>query len=192
MNPLIQLNRQLQYLFIALLLACFAIAQSAMAQQPDPNHRVINLNFTVGPIQCSFMDKVPIRGQLNIFFERNGNGKVVPRTVREGDKQFLPNDALELSNAVGSNSHRTYTGRVQVKDVFTSRPNDNFMTLLIQLTANPNPPGQADPDPNVPKTGFSIKDHPVGWAYENGKVKEHGFLPGRPEFCGCGAGCKKL
>jgi hypothetical protein len=37
MNPLIQLNRQLQHLFIALLLACFAIAQSARAvtQEPD-------------------------------------------------------------------------------------------------------------------------------------------------------------
>lgn len=42
MRPPIQLNRKLQYLFIALLLACFAIAQSARAVTPeqdqgDPN-----------------------------------------------------------------------------------------------------------------------------------------------------------
>jgi hypothetical protein len=37
MNPLIQLNRQLQHLFIALLFACFAIAQSAQAVSPEPN-----------------------------------------------------------------------------------------------------------------------------------------------------------
>lgn len=37
MNPFIQLNRQLHYLFVALLLACFAIAQSARAVTPEPD-----------------------------------------------------------------------------------------------------------------------------------------------------------
>ena len=44
MNPLIQLNRQLQYLFIALLLACFAIAQSARAVTPEADEGDPNAN----------------------------------------------------------------------------------------------------------------------------------------------------
>ncbi len=37
MTPLLQSNRKLPYLFIALLLACFAIAQSARAVTPEPD-----------------------------------------------------------------------------------------------------------------------------------------------------------
>jgi hypothetical protein len=37
MNPLVQLSRQVQHLFIALLLAGFAVAQSAQAVAPEPN-----------------------------------------------------------------------------------------------------------------------------------------------------------
>jgi uncharacterized protein DUF4038/collagenase-like protein with putative collagen-binding domain len=44
MNPLIQLNRRFQYLFIALLLACFAITQSAIAVTPEPDGGYPNAN----------------------------------------------------------------------------------------------------------------------------------------------------
>jgi len=176
MNPLIQLNRQLQYLFIALLLGCFAIAQSAQAQ--DPNHRVINLNFTAGPVKCSFMDKVPVSGNLNIVFAKNGNGKVVPTSV-----------TLNPFNAgPGSNSGRNYTGTVEVTKVLAPRPHDNIAFLVVRLTAQPNPPGQADLDPGVPKQ-FSIR-YEITWAYANGKVTT--FFHLRPEICGCGLGCEKL
>ena len=37
MNPLIQLNRRLQYSFIALQLACFATTQSAITVTPEPD-----------------------------------------------------------------------------------------------------------------------------------------------------------
>jgi hypothetical protein len=48
MNPLIQPNRQLQHLFIALLFACFAIAQSAQAVSPEPNEGDPNGNTAEG------------------------------------------------------------------------------------------------------------------------------------------------
>ena len=48
MNPLIQLNRQLQYLLIALLLACFAIAQSARALTPEPDGGDLNAKTAEG------------------------------------------------------------------------------------------------------------------------------------------------
>ena len=176
MNPLIQRNRQLQYLFIALLLGCFAMAQSAMAQ--NPNHREINLNFTVGPVQCSFMDNVPVSGKVNLFFEHRDGKGVVPTTV-----------TLNPFNAgPGSNSRRNYTGTVEVTKVLAPRPHDNIAFLSIRLTANPNPPGQADLDPGVPKQ-FSIR-YEITWAYANGKVTT--FFHLRPEICGCGLGCEKL
>jgi hypothetical protein len=48
MNPLLQLNRQLQHLFIALLLACFAIAQSARAVTREPDGGDPNGNTAEG------------------------------------------------------------------------------------------------------------------------------------------------
>src|SRR5882672_9480969 len=65
MNPLIQLNRQLQYLFIALLLACFAIP--AMGERDkSPNHKEFNLN-TIPQVRCSG-EKVEIRGEGKLKF----------------------------------------------------------------------------------------------------------------------------
>ena len=45
MTPLTQLKRRLHYLFIALLLACFAITQSARAVTPEPNGGDANANM---------------------------------------------------------------------------------------------------------------------------------------------------
>ena len=44
MNPFIQLHRQLRYLSITLLLACFAIAQNAQAGSPEANEDSPNVN----------------------------------------------------------------------------------------------------------------------------------------------------
>jgi hypothetical protein len=45
MTPLIQLNRRLLHLFIALLLACFAIAQNGRAVTPEPDGGDDNANM---------------------------------------------------------------------------------------------------------------------------------------------------
>ena len=44
MNSLIQLNRQLRFLLITLLFACFAIAQSAQAVSPEADEESANVN----------------------------------------------------------------------------------------------------------------------------------------------------
>src|SRR5262245_17486958 len=46
MNPLIQLNRQVRYLFVALLFACFAIAQNAKAVGPEADQGDPSANTT--------------------------------------------------------------------------------------------------------------------------------------------------
>ena len=68
MNPLIQLNRQLQYLFIALLLACFAIP--AMGERDEtPNHREFFLHTITRqvPSPCG-SETVDIRGMVKLKF----------------------------------------------------------------------------------------------------------------------------
>jgi hypothetical protein len=70
MNPLIQLNKQLQYLFIALLLACFVIP--AMGGDPTPNHKEFRLNKTPADarwrqVPCAG-EGVDIRGLLKLKF----------------------------------------------------------------------------------------------------------------------------
>jgi hypothetical protein len=66
MNPLIQLNRQLQYLFIAVLLACFAIP--AMGERDKtPNHKEIIIN-SIRQVLCA-SEQVDLRGELKLKFE---------------------------------------------------------------------------------------------------------------------------
>jgi hypothetical protein len=72
MNPLIQLNRQPQYWFIALLLTCFAIAQTGQAADNTPNHREIvikPLGIPLGFIPCA-AEKVALSGKVKISFHR--------------------------------------------------------------------------------------------------------------------------
>jgi hypothetical protein len=83
MNSLIQPNRQLRYLFITLLLACFAIAQSAQAEEkPEvitkeerPNHWLIR----IGPdkplqrlLQCA-TGQVKLESAIDVTFNETPN-----------------------------------------------------------------------------------------------------------------------
>ena len=91
MNPLNQLNRQDQYLFIALLLACFAIP--AMGERDEtPNHKEVYLNTITRdiPPPCG-SEMVDIRGLVKLKFGfGNFNGqRAFPCGQRfsKGDRQ---------------------------------------------------------------------------------------------------------
>ena len=73
-----RLHRQLQYLFIALLLACFAIP--AMGERDKtPNHKEFPLN-SILQVPCAG-EKVNIRGELKLKF---GYGEF------QGERFFMP------------------------------------------------------------------------------------------------------
>jgi hypothetical protein len=85
MNSLIQPNRQLRYLFITLLLACFAIAQSAQAEEkPEvitkedgPNHWLIRIGPDKPlqrPLQCA-TGQVKLQSAIDVTFN------VTPKTT---------------------------------------------------------------------------------------------------------------
>src|SRR5215475_10541119 len=81
MTPLIQFRRRLQYLFIALLLACFVITENgAMGQQPrekQPNQWVIPVNITK-PLQCAG-GNVTLHANLVVTFTNVPDLEVVTR-----------------------------------------------------------------------------------------------------------------
>src|SRR5215831_2016493 len=75
MNPLIQRNRQLQYLFIALLLVGLAIMQSAMGEplnrirNKPSNHPEFRVKLDQN-VPCAFgNERVQLNGTLQLHFE---------------------------------------------------------------------------------------------------------------------------
>src|SRR5262245_26132941 len=102
MNPLIQLNRQLQYLFIALLLVAFTIAAradigvgKALPNKP-PNHPVYPVRGKQFiPAPCAG-EIVPLSGQLHLHFE-SVNQVAKPKSA-----------VLQGVTGIGESSHRTY------------------------------------------------------------------------------------
>ena len=75
MNSLIQLNRQLRYLFITLLLACFAIAQSAQADEDssnvnvaEENNAVLDLTAVAGNAKINGKEKKPNQWSIRMDF----------------------------------------------------------------------------------------------------------------------------
>jgi hypothetical protein len=132
MTLLIQLNRQRHYLFIALLLACFAFAQSGRAVTPDldastgaasagtaqqanenhPNKREIRFNVQRG-LQCAG-GNVTVRGKLVVGFKNVPDFGVVTAFVRleefsgtaaSGDRKLrvIPKD-VDFSRFVNVNT----------------------------------------------------------------------------------------
>src|SRR4030095_15192115 len=109
MNPLIQRNRQLPYLFIALLLVGFAVTQSAMGldtggrttlnriRDKPPNHPEFRVKLDQN-VPCVFgNERVQLNGTLQLHFETI-NGVAHPKP--------LPS-RLEATGT-GESSHRTY------------------------------------------------------------------------------------
>jgi len=141
MSSLIQLNR-VRYLFIAFLLACFAIAQSATAQRQDPNRRTIVINLTTQALQCT-PERVRVGGVVQLRFDVNRAFEVVPVQV-------------ELQNVRGSgtDTDRSYVpenpNNLRVLDLEVTRPQrlgHGTFRFRFKMIGRPNPLGTADPNP---------------------------------------------
>ena len=173
MNPLIQLNRQLQYLFIALLFACFAIP--AMGERDEtPNHKEFFLHTITRqvPPPCG-SEAVDIRGMVKLKF---GFGHFA------GQRFFMPVDrdlAKGIGNITCPNSGQCDVGRGQstgrqykadkvitVNDVTNKIDTNNKIkgfygsgTCKIKLfvTGNPNPAGQGESCPECTFSRFSLE-----------------------------------
>jgi hypothetical protein len=152
MNPLIQLNRRLRYLFIALLLTCFAI--SAMGEDPTPNHKEFTLNKTPAnarwrQVECAGVaEGVDIRGRLKLKFgmkDFSGTGHreflPVDRDLETGWSGKCPNSG-ECLVGVGKITNRKYTAKTKIgpTGLRTWEGNDGgggTATIKLFITAHP-------------------------------------------------------
>jgi hypothetical protein len=174
MNPLIHLSRQLQYLFIALLLTCFAIAQSAQADT-TPNHRQIILN-SIQQVLCAG-EEVDLRGKLNIAFKRReDSGLVWPVDIKlVGFSGTCPNTEERCLVGIGKTTRRRYVAsskRIEIPGGVKAEELNGLgvgtFKLRFLVTGNPNPPTQGDPNPgNVVR--FKLL-YTVGYKFSNNKV----------------------
>ena len=162
MNPLMQLNRQLHYLFIALLVACFAIAQSAQAltpepaQQISPNKWMIPINIT-HPLVCAG-GNVILTGKLVVTFMATSGiqnrGKVFP-------------DELKLEDFFGSaEGGRTLEAKnlrfVGKFGESTTRPGTFGFSVEFNVTG-PGLPGGSP-------LHFYVRYSPIDYKFTNGEV----------------------
>jgi len=93
MNPLIKLNRQPHYSFIALLLACFAIAQSARAVIPEPDGGDANANVAAED------NAIP---NLSAGTENGAMGQPTPKELGR-NKWMIPIDFTQPLQCAGGN-----------------------------------------------------------------------------------------
>jgi hypothetical protein len=167
MNPLIQLHRQLQYLFIPLLLTGFVIP--AMGADPTPNHKELTLNKTPAnerwrEVSCvGVAEGVDIRGKLKLRFGmKDGFFRVVDGDLATGWSGACPKNGNCLVG-FGKITNRRYTANTQVGtgvgEVKNKRINDErtgLCTIKLYITSSPNPPGQADPCPGCRPANFRL------------------------------------
>lgn len=83
MTLLIKLNRQLHYLFIALLLACLVIAQSARAVTPEPDGGDANANAAEEQVALSEPVTNAENGVMGQANENNPNKRVIPINIKQ-------------------------------------------------------------------------------------------------------------
>jgi hypothetical protein len=177
MNPLIQLNRLLQYLFIALLLACFAMP--AMGEDKTPNHKEIFLisNPPYYQVPC-VGEYVDIRGLLKLKFGLEtyaGKRQFMPvkHSAKEGfgdlAKGYGQVDCPDRGQcdvgrgqpiAVGGTGRKYMADpRVRITGVETNAVNgdgDGECKMFLLITGVPNRPPQADVCPNCPPVSFKL------------------------------------
>lgn len=193
MNPLIQLNRQLQYLFIALLLACFAIP--AMGERDEtPNHREFFLHTITGQVSppCG-SEAVDIRGMVTLKF----GFKKVDLPGGRTERFFQPVDtdlAKGIGNincpnsgqcdvGVGKSSGRRYkaskviavrdvTNHIDTRNKIPGFYGEGTCALRLFVTGNPNPAGQGESCPECTFKRFSV-DYTISYLFnKNDKVTD--------------------
>jgi hypothetical protein len=187
MNPLIQLNRQLKYLFIALLLTCFAIAQSAQADE-TPNHREIILN-SIPQVLCAH-EKVDLRGILKLkfgtkdFFGVRQFGPVEIELQKGFSGTPCPSTEETCLVGFGQTTRRKYVASKRIEmpgGLKTEELNGlGFGTFKLRflVTGNPNPPPQGDPNPGN-EVRFKLL-YTVSYKFSNNKVT---FFKATPDIC---------
>jgi hypothetical protein len=195
LNPLIQLNRQLHYLFVALLFASFAVARSVQAEPDEDspnvaesaamgkavnhrnrrNQRMILFDYTTDPIICSFNEQVELHGKIRISFKTKGK-KVQPVTA-----------SLENFQGVGLTTRREYvadTVTLQVPNLSRISPGYRLLLPTDLLIANiiipvvgkhPTGLNSATGDPLPGKDVHFQLVYSIGWKSRNGKIAE--FIP---------------
>ena len=179
MTPLIQLNRHLQYLFIALLLGCFAITHGARAVTPepdgidsntsaenaaigqanenDPNKRVIPFNIRK-PLQCAGGDVI-LQGNLVVTFEGVPGGEVVHKSVELGG--FRGTAVAGGRTLLADKTKFIHTGR-EVK-LENGLGVGKFGGIEFEVTG-PGLPAGSSP------LRFMVKLGPILYEFRNGKV----------------------
>jgi hypothetical protein len=162
MNPLIQLHRQIQYLFIALLLACFAIP--AMGERDKtPNRKEIIIN-RVRQVPCAG-EEADLCGELHVKFgvkESLGERLLSPVEVKlaKGFSGACPDNG-DCLVGFGKTTRRKYVReRIGIPGgVKTEKVNGlgvGTFKLRLLVKANPNPPGQGDPCPGCRPVRFGL------------------------------------
>lgn len=192
MHPLIQPNRQLQYLFIALLLACFAIP--AMGEQDKtPNHKEIIIN-SIPQVLCA-NEKVDLRGQLKLAFgvrEFLGVRAVAPVDIKlqKGFSGTCPSTEETCLVGIGKTTRRRYVASKRLEipgGVETHELNGlgvGTFKLRFLITGNPNPPPQGDPNPGN-EVRFKLL-YTVSYKFSDNKVT---FFKATPDICCRRSGC---
>jgi hypothetical protein len=190
LNPLIQLNRKLHYLFVALLFASFAVAQSVQAELDEDspnvaesaamgkaakhrNQRMILFDYTTDPIICSLNEQVELHGKIRISFKKEG------KNVR------LNTASLENFEGVGLTTNREYVAdKVMLEITRLDSPHispglrlllpsdlDFIASLIIPVTGkHPTDLNSATGDPLPGKDVHFQLVYSIGWRSLNGKV----------------------
>lgn len=126
MNPLIQLNRQLQYLFIALLLACFAIMQSAIAVTPEPDGGYPNGNTAEEDNALLDLDTGTPTPTSSFPLKKSANGRYL--IYQDGTPFFLLGDSAWYLPVQGTNA--------DIDTYLADRAAKGFNTVLVQIIDN--------------------------------------------------------
>jgi len=187
MNQLVQLSRQVQYLFIALLFASFAVVQSAIGGGFVEGTKLtgkmweLPTHFKGNTGQCAGGDEVEVYGKLQVEFvvqpRPDGKKVVLPRTVEENGKLFLPKHASKDVRGDGRTSRRTYrVDKVQVEkgSAYPATKFNKFgsgaFRLRIFFVGNPNRVNTAQGDVSPGKVfTFSVVYEEVDYSWNSEK-----------------------
>jgi hypothetical protein len=185
--------KTLHYLFVALLFASFAVAQSvqaepaedspnvaegaAMGMAANPNQRIIRFDYTTDPILCCFNEQVALHGSILITF------------TRIGTRIRLDRASLENFEGVGLTTKRQYVAdtvtlfRVNLSQVspgfrllLSTTPPLHIATLTIPVTGlHPTDLNSATGDPLPGQDVHFQLQYVISWRSLNGRITR--FIP---------------
>jgi len=176
MNPVVQLSKQVQYLFIALLFAGFAVTANAVEEGKElsRNKWEIGTRFTQNAV-CAGLPVV-VAGKLTLAFKvepRNGRNVIVPITEKQPNGDLLlPKDASNRVGATGnfSGQKRHYkVDRVELEFKGLGAALGS-MVMRVFFVAKPNAVNTAQGDLSPGNTFTFRAVYKVEWAANDGRV----------------------